>query len=336
MTTVLPKVGGVAIQAEDEISAVGFCIGAAMAGSRVMTATSGPGISLFSENIGLAVMGEVPLVIIDCQRMGPATGGATTVAQGDIQFIRWGTSGGYPIIALSPRCVGDCYSLTCRSFELAEKFRVPVFIVTDKETVTTSVTVNRDLVSGYRAGRKKIPSEVDEFIPYHFDNMEDTPQLSPIGGVHIVRFTTSTHDERGYICKDSSIVGRMNLHLSEKIVNNTEIFTFVDEDLEVGADTLVISYGITSQAVKEAVREARNHGNKVSSLTLISLWPVPEQKIINALHGIKRVVVAELDLGQYCREIERLTRGEVEVVGIHRVDGELITPEEILQYGIIQ
>lgn len=336
MTTELPKVGGIAIQAEDEISAIGFCIGAAMAGARVMTATSGPGISLYSENIGLAIMGEVPLVIIDCQRMGPATGGATTVAQGDIQFIRWGTSGGYPIIALAPTSVADSYSLTCRAFDLAERFRVPVFIVTDKETVTTRVTVNRELISGYDAIGKKVTPELDEFIPYHFDNLEDIPLMSPMGGSHIVRFTTSSHDERGYLSKDSSIVGRMNQHLSEKIIKNIEQITLVDEDLQAGADTLFISYGITSRSVKEAVREAREDGHKVSALTIFSLWPVPEQKILNALEGIKRVVVAELNLGQYCLEIERLARGEVEVVGVHRVDGELITPNDILQWGIIQ
>ena len=336
MATALPKVGGIAIQAEDEISAIGYCIGAAMSGARVMTATSGPGISLYSENIGLAIMGEVPLVIIDCQRMGPATGGATTVAQGDIQFIRWGTSGGYPIIALSPTSVEDCYSLTCRSFDLAERFRVPVFIITDKETVTTSVTVDRELVSGYCAKSKNITSQVDEFIPYHFDNIEDTPQLSPIGGAHIVRFTTSSHDERGYISKESSIVGRMNQHLSEKIVKNIEQITLVDEDLEAGADTLVISYGITSQSVKEAVRGARENGHKVSALTIISLWPVPEEQILNAMEGVKRVVVPELNLGQYCLEIEYAARGEIEVVGIHRVDGDLISPKDILQCGISQ
>jgi len=336
MAAELPKGGGIAIQAEDEISAIGYCIGAAMAGARVMTATSGPGISLYSENIGLAIMGEVPLVIIDCQRMGPATGGATTVAQGDIQFIRWGTSGGYPIIALSPTSVADSYSLTCHAFDLAERFRVPVFIVTDKETVTTRVTVNCELISEYDARSKKTIPEVDEFIPYHFDDLADIPLMSPMGGAHIVRFTTSSHDERGYLSKDPSIVGRMNQHLSEKIVKYIEQITLVDEDLQAGADTLFISYGITSQSVKEAVRGARENGHKVSALTIISLWPVPEEQILNAMEGVKRVVVPELNLGQYCLEIERLARDELEVVGVHRVDGELISPKEILQGGTIR
>src|SRR4030067_642346 len=129
----LPKAGGIAIQAEDEIASMGFCIGAAMTGKRVMTATSGPGISLYSENIGLAITGEGPMVVGAGQRLGPATGGATTVAQGDVQFLRWGTSGGSPVIVLSPTSVSECYSLTCKAFDLAERFRVPVFLATDKE-----------------------------------------------------------------------------------------------------------------------------------------------------------------------------------------------------------
>ena len=138
----LPKTGGVAIQAEDEIASICMCIGAAMTGSRALTATSGPGISLYSENIGLAIMGEVPLVIVDVQRLGPATGGATTPGQGDVQFVRWGTSGGYPIIALAPGSVAECYSLTRRAFDLAERFRCPVFLLTDKEMFLSMSTVD--------------------------------------------------------------------------------------------------------------------------------------------------------------------------------------------------
>src|SRR5512139_2207266 len=162
----LPKVGGVAIQAEDEIASMGFCIGAAMTGKRVMTATSGPGISLYSENIGLAIMGEVPIVIVDVQRMRPATGGETTVAQGDIQFLRWGTSGGYPVIVLSPTNVPECYSLTCKAFDLAERFRVPVFLATDKETVLTLTTVEVDDFIPVPVRARNVVDKGVEFIPY--------------------------------------------------------------------------------------------------------------------------------------------------------------------------
>ena len=169
----LPKVGGVAIQGEDEIASMGFCIGAAMSGARVMTATSGPGISLYSESVGLAIMGEVPMVIIDAQRMGPATGGATTVAQGDVQFLRWGTSGGYPVIVLAPTDVAECYSLTRKAFDLAERFRVPVFVATDKETVLSRATVE---VSAWNPVpvRPRATAPADEpFVPY--------PAGSPLG-----------------------------------------------------------------------------------------------------------------------------------------------------------
>jgi 2-oxoglutarate ferredoxin oxidoreductase subunit alpha len=333
MTSELPKAGGTAIQAEDEISAIGFCIGAAMAGARVLTATSGPGISLYSENIGLALMGEVPMVIIDCQRMGPATGGATTVAQGDVQFLRWGTSGGYPIIAFSPTNVADCYRLTCRAFEFAERFRVPVFVLTDKETILTRVTVSHKLLSGCNVEKRKTAIEHDEFIPYRFENLADVPVMSPLGGPHIVRFTTSSHDERGYLSKNPMVVGRMNLHLSAKIEENIAEISCVSSDLQEGADLLFVSYGITSQTMEESIRIARRNGYKVSALTIRSLWPVPEQDIRNAMRGIKRVVVAELNLGQYRLEIERLASDNVEILGLHRVDGELIKPEEFLVQG---
>jgi pyruvate/2-oxoacid:ferredoxin oxidoreductase alpha subunit len=154
----LPKRGGVAIQGEDEIASIGMCIGAALAGARAMTATSGPGISLYSENIGLAIMGEMPLVIVDVQRMGPATGGATTTGQGDIQFARRGTAGGYPIIALAPSSISECYHLAVRAFALAERFRCPVFLLSDKELNMTLNTVD---VAGYAEGTSRETLESD-------------------------------------------------------------------------------------------------------------------------------------------------------------------------------
>ncbi|MHC4986727.1 MAG: transketolase C-terminal domain-containing protein, partial [Planctomycetota bacterium] len=145
-----PAAGGVAVQAEDEISAIGFCIGAVMAGRKALTATSGPGISLYSENIGLAIAGETPLVIVDVQRQGPATGSATMGAQGDIQFVRWVTSGGYPTIALAPTSAQECFRLTHRAFELSEAYRVPVFLMLDKEIGLTRERVDLSVFEGLK------------------------------------------------------------------------------------------------------------------------------------------------------------------------------------------
>jgi len=332
----LPKVGGIAIQAEDEIASMGFCIGAAMTGKRVMTATSGPGISLYSENIGLAIMGEVPMVIVDVQRMGPATGGATTVAQGDIQFLRWGTSGGYPVIVLSPTNVHECYSLTCKAFDLAERFRVPVFLATDKETALTLSTVEVEAFENSPV-RERINAPVDgEFVPYRVNAPDEVPLFSPYGGAHIMRFTTSTHDEQGQLTKAPEKVRKLNERLSEKVEAHLDEISMVKADLQPGADTLVISYGVTTRAVEEAVRTARERGRLVSSLTIYSLWPVPEKEIKAAFAGIHWVIVPELNLGQYSLEVERLAPDRVEIVGINRVDGELISPDEILVQGGLQ
>jgi 2-oxoglutarate/2-oxoacid ferredoxin oxidoreductase subunit alpha len=332
----LPKVGGVAIQAEDEIASMGFCIGAAMTGARVLTATSGPGISLYSENIGLAIMGEAPMVIVDVQRMGPATGGATTVAQGDIQFLRWGTSGGYPVIVLSPTSVADCYNLTRRAFDLSERFRAPVFLATDKETALTLATVDIESYEEVPVRERCLASPEGEFIPYRVTSPDETPAMSPYGGAHILRFTTSTHDENGQLTKNPGEVRLLNERLAAKIEAHIDEIAMLKTDLQPGAETLILSYGVTARAVDEAVMSARSKGKLVSSLTVYSLWPVPESQIRHALAGIRRVIVPELNLGQYQREIERLVKGDVEVIGIHRVDGELISPAEILTQGGLQ
>ena len=169
MLELCPQTGGVAIQCEDEIASMGFCLGAAMAGRKVLTATSGPGISLYSENIGLGTMGETPMVIINIQRQGPATGSATKGAAGDIQFTRWVTSGGLPIIALSPATVEEAYELTYRAFNLSEKYRTPVFLLANKEIGVTQESVDLDAIElPPLVERKKVPAD-EQFIPHHFD-----------------------------------------------------------------------------------------------------------------------------------------------------------------------
>lgn len=319
----LPKVGGVAVMGEDEIASIGMCIGATLAGRRAMTATSGPGLSLYSENLGLAIIGEVPLVVVDVQRLGPATGGATTVGQGDVQFVRWGTAGGYPIIALAPSSVVECYALTRRAFDLAERFRCPVFLVTDKELNMTTTTVE---VADYPAPPVRERAVLEGGVPpYRYLPADGVSPLAQYGGEGLVRFTGSTHDERAIITKAPATVGRLNEHLRAKIEEHRDEIELVVADLDAGADTLFLSYGSTAGAMREAVTNLRAAGHAVSALTIQSLWPVPETAIAAALTGVRRVIVAELNHGQYRREIERLA-GSVQVEGLHRVDGESIPP----------
>jgi 2-oxoglutarate ferredoxin oxidoreductase subunit alpha len=329
----LPKTGGVGIQGEDEIASIGMCIGAAMTGAKAMTATSGPGISLYSENIGMAIMGEVPLVIVDVMRLGPATGGATTVAQGDVAFLRWVTSGGFPVIALCPTNAADCFALTQRAFNLAERFRAPVFIATDKEVVTAQQSVDADAFERIESvNRARAPAGA-EFVPYYVKKLADVPAFAPIGGEHITRFTTSMHDERGMLTKRASAVNKTSRHLWQKIEAHRDELEFTKLDAQEGAATLIVSYGITARSMREAARNARAAGKRVSTLIIHSLFPVPERAFRAAFRGVSRVIVPELNFGQYRLEVERIANAldpRPEVIGVNRVDGEMITPQEIV------
>jgi len=321
----IPKVGGIAIQGEDEIASIGMCLGAAMSGSKAMTATSGPGISLYSESIGLAIMGEVPLVIVDVQRLGPATGGATTVAQGDVQFVRWGTAGGYPVIVLAPSSVPESYSFTVKAFELAERFRCPVFLLTDKELAMTLSAVDVD-ESTVAQGTER--PEKHEGLPYSWEPVDAVEPMRRYGDGDAFRFTGSTHDEGAYITKNTVKVGALNEHLVAKIEDHRDEIEMVDADLDPGANTSVVSYGVTAGAARAAVARLRAEGATVSSLVVQSLWPIPETALVAAFDGVERIVVPELNMGLYRREIERIAAGR-EIVGVNRIDGGLITIDEI-------
>lgn len=332
MLSELPARGGIGIQGEDEIASIGMCIGAAMTGMKAMTATSGPGISLYSENIGMAMMGEVPLVIVAVMRLGPATGGATTVAQGDVQFLRWCTSGGLPVIALCPSNLSECFTLTMRAFNLAEKFRAPVFLVTDKETVAAQQSVDTDMFERIDLVERPLAPADAEFVPYRIKRLSDVPAFSPIGGVHLTRFTTSMHDEHGMLTKKPSNVNRTERHLYQKIEAQRGELEFVKLDAQLGARTLIVSYGISARSMLQAALNVRAIGKKVSTLIVHSLFPVPVEALRQAMRGIERIVVPELNLGQYRLEIERLAASldsRLLVIGVNRVDGELIEPAEI-------
>jgi 2-oxoglutarate ferredoxin oxidoreductase subunit alpha len=315
----LPKVGGTGMQGEDEIASIGYCIGAATAGAKVFTATSGPGLSLYSENLGVAIMMEIPLVIVIAQRLGPSTGAATASAQGDFQFMRWGTSGGYPMIVLSPTTIPECYHLIRRAFRLAQRFRVPVFLATDKETVMTTETVPAVALQE-TPDWPEVPDEPigKPLIPYSKNG-------------RIQHYTASSHTEGGFITKDPEILTELNARLKAKIDQHVDEISLVKEDFEPGAETLILSYGISARSMEAAVMKLRKAGNSVSALTVYSLWPLPEKAILKALKDVKRVVIPELNQGQYRREIERLAPEKVEIIGVNRVDSLLIAPEEIVE-----
>ncbi|SFM46454.1 transketolase C-terminal domain-containing protein [Thermodesulforhabdus norvegica] len=329
MLRILPPNGGIVMQGEDEIASIGFCIGASMAGYKAMTATSGPGISLYSENISFAIACEIPLVIVDVQRLGPSTGSATRGADGDVQFIRWSNTGGFPTIVLCPTTVSDCYSLTIHAFNLAERFRCPVFIASNKEIGMTREVIDLDeLEKPPLLDRMEAPKE-EVYLPYRVSSDGRVPYFLPIGARgRLSRFTSSTHGEDGYITTNPEHIERQNRRLEEKLISSVDEFTFYDYFHKDNADTLVISYGITARSALEAARTLESKAQTVSLLVLKTLWPVPEKLIREKAKDYERIAVVEMNTGQYVREISRVLCRD-DIISITKMNGTLITPEEI-------
>lgn len=328
MLALLPPEGGVCIQGEDEIASIGYCLGASMAGMKVMTATSGPGISLYSEQISFAIGSEIPIVIIDVQRLGPSTGSATRGADGDINFLRWGNSGGLPVIVLAPTDVADCFTLTVHAFNLAEKFRCPVFIASNKEIAMTRESINlNELEIPATIVRK--PAAADKpFLPFHVRQGQLVPDFLPIGHSIPVRQTSSTHGAEGYITTDPNEISANVLRLKTKITTAVDQMSFFEFDEVENADTLVITYGVTARAARSAVKEMCQKGSPTALLVLKTIWPVPEHVIRKAARGIQRVLVVEMNLGQYADAVKQLlTDKNVKFLG--QMDGRLISPDQI-------
>ena len=328
MLKMLPPKGGICVQGEDEIASIGYCIGAAMAGSKVLTATSGPGISLYSEQISFAIGSEIPLVIADVQRLGPSTGSATRGADSDIQFLRWGNTGGLPVIVLVPKDAEDCYTLTVHAFNYAEEFRCPVFIASNKEIGMTKESFDLDAVELPPLVEREMFTG-ENYIPFQAEeNM--APPFLPIGGTTLVRQTSSTHGPDGYITIDPDVIAATQKRLENKILAAEERITLFEEDIKADTDTLVISYGVTSRAVEDASAMLEEKGTPVSTLTLKTLWPVPETLLRKTAESFKRIVVIEMNQGQYVGEIQKiLLDKKVEFYG--QMDGVLISPAKIME-----
>ncbi len=331
MLNLLPQKGGVCMQGEDEIASIGYCLGASMAGVKAMTATSGPGISLYSENISFALGSEIPIVIVNVQRLGPSTGSATKGADGDIQFLRWGSSSGLPVIVLAPVDAADCYILTKQAFNLAEKFRCPVFIASNKEIALTKESIDLNLLEKSEIIERKFFSgkQDEKFMPFAVKEGAEVPEFLPIGFKgRLARQTSSTHGENGYITIDVSEIENTQNRLKHKIEANVGAFTYFEEVSEKDSDTLIITYGITARAVKSAVDILKQDNISASALILKTLWPVPEKLIKEKAEKFKNIVVIEMNKGQYVKEIERILCGK-KIKFFGQMNGVLIEPEQI-------
>ncbi|MEA2061239.1 MAG: transketolase C-terminal domain-containing protein [Thermodesulfobacteriota bacterium] len=328
MLSMLPAQGEVCVQGEDEIASMGVCIGASMAGKKALTATSGPGISLYSEQISFAIAGEIPLVIADVQRLGPSTGSATRGADSDIQFLRWGNTGGLPVIVLAPKDVRDCYLLAVYAFNYAEKFRCPVFIASNKEIGMTKQSIDLEDIQLPPLVERTL-YQGDCYLPFQADRNAAPPFL-PIGGETLVRQTSSTHGPDGYITTDPDIISETQERLRDKIQTAENHIALFEETVKPGTDTLVISYGVTANAVDDAAAMLEQQGKPVSTLTLKTLWPVSETLLREKTARFHRIVVIEMNLGQYVSEIRKVAAHD-NIVFYGQMNGVLIPPEKIME-----
>jgi 2-oxoglutarate ferredoxin oxidoreductase subunit alpha len=328
MLSLLPPLGGICLQGEDEIASIGFCLGASMAGLKAMTATSGPGISLCSEQISFAVGSEIPIVIVDVQRLGPSTGSATRGADGDIHFLRWGNSGGLPVIVLAPVDVADCYTLSIQAFNLAETYRCPVFIASNKEIAMTRESIDLNALDKPVIIDRAAPDPGHPFLPFQVRPGRLVPDFLPIGGKVPVRQTSSTHGINGYITTDQREIGEILNRLKIKLESAVDDFCFYESLSAPNAQTLIIAYGVTARAAKAVYAELKDAERPVAVLILKTLWPVPERLVCEAARGFRRVIVIEMNLGQYVAEIRRILPAErIDFLG--QMDGRLMTPARI-------
>ncbi len=324
----LPPAGGVALSAPDEISSLCYCVGASLRGLKAMTATSGPGWALMVETLQYALMTETPVVIALVQRLGPSTGGATQGAQGDILFSEFAVSGGYTVPVFSPSTATECYELTVQAFNWAERLRTPVVLLSDKEVAMTSEVVETDSLRAPDAIGRKLFEGNGDFRPHGFSRPEEVPAFTSVGGDVKATVTGSAHDQQGRLKKNDPEVLEVLRHLQKKIEARADDMALVRADLETGANSLLLSFGVTARAARQAVRLLRSEGIRVSFLQLQTLFPVPVKELARALEGIETVYVAEENLtGQYRSVLTPYLDGR-QALGINKIGGT-ISPAEI-------
>lgn len=331
MSIRLPKVDGVFIQMEDEIASMGAIVGASLAGVKSMTATSGPGFSLMQENIGYACITETPCVVVNVMRGGPSTGLPTSPSQGDVMQARWGTHGDHPIIVLVVSTVYDCFEITVHAFNLSEKYRLPVIILSDEVVAHTRESVELPDIKKIEVVDRIKPSVPPEwFVPYE-DNSRGVPPMASFGDGYRHHVTGLIHDTRGFPTQKSEEIQSFMERQFRKITNGFHEIICFKQFLMEDAEVAIIAYGSVSRSAKRAMLEARAKGIKVGLFQLITLFPFPKSPVAKVLRQCRAVIVPEMNIGQISREVKRVNQFSCSVYKLNRIDGEFITPSEIYE-----
>ncbi|MDD4687467.1 MAG: 2-oxoacid:acceptor oxidoreductase subunit alpha [Candidatus Cloacimonetes bacterium] len=329
----LPKRGGTFIQMEDEIASICAITGASLAGAKSLTATSGPGFSLMQEGIGFAKITETPCVVVNVQRMGPSTGMPTSPAQGDIMQSRWGSHGDSPAIVLYPDSVKESYELTIRSVNLSEKYRTCVILLLDEVLGHMRESVRLPDIANARVINRIKPTVPPHWYKHYDENQKYLSPLASYGDGYRFHVTGLTHDAHGFPTNKSTEAGEMMERLRKKISYNIRDLVQIESHEMDDARIAIFAAGITARAAKAAIAMARHEGIKVGLLRPLTIWPFPDDAVRKMLRDVETVIVPELNQGQLIHEIRRLTKdkSDSDVLTIQRVNGQLITPNDILR-----
>lgn len=306
----LPRVGGIFIQMEDEIASICAAVGASLVGLKSMDATSGPGFSLKQEMLGLAYMVEVPLVLVNVQRVGPSIGMATSPAQGDVMQSRYGSHGDYAAIVLSPSSVQDMFDLTVKAVSFSEEYRVPVILLADQVVGHMRQNIVVPPLEEIEVASRRLPSvSPQDFHPYRPDE-RGVPEFAPFGTAYRWYANSSAHDEDSFQATSNyEVAQRLIERLSYKIEANKERIVNVVYEMIDDAEIAVIAYGCTAISALGAVKKARQRGIKVGLCRPRTLWPVPDKSFRELAKSAKALLVVELNMGQYVHVVEAATRG---------------------------
>ena len=331
MALELPKFGGRFIQMEDEIASISAIIGASIAGSKSMTATSGPGYSLMQENIGYAAMAEVPVVIVNVMRGGPSTGLPTKVGQADMMQAKWGSHGDYNPIVLCPTSVRDCFDVTIKAFNLAERYRVPVTVLSDEVIGHMREMIRLPDIDQVEKVERPRPNVPPQWYKHFQITADFTSPMANFGEGYRFHLTGLTHDESGFPTADNSKIAAKLDKLKLKIQRHVDDICEVREFMMDDAHIVVFAYGSVAMAARQAVMMARKKRFKVGLFQPVTIWPFPDKRLKQVLENANLVIVAELNQGQLVNEVKRVCSDHTKIVGLNRYDGELMTPEQILQ-----
>jgi 2-oxoglutarate ferredoxin oxidoreductase subunit alpha len=310
---------------------MGAVIGASLAGVKAMTATSGPGFSLMQENLGFACVAEVPCVVVDVMRGGPSTGLPTNPAQGDVMQARWGTHGDHPIIVLCPTSALECFSLTIKAFNFSEKYRTPVVLLMDEV-----VAHMREKVVLPDSGEVEVidrvkPSVPPEwYLPYE-DTSFGVPPMGIFGEGYRYHVTGLVHDIRGFPTLRQDEIEPFLLRLFRKISSHFDDLQLVESFHTEDAELVIVAYGCVARSAHRAMVESQAQGMKVGLMKLITLWPFPRRFVEPLTRAQKTLLVPEMNMGQVSREVKRVNQGMIPVLTLNKVDGTLISPQEILE-----